>query len=103
MLVIGGGVLLLVLAGFRMYPQRKRAAARRAEDGPDGTDEDGDGDGEGSRKPTAPEARPTEESEAGSRADAPQQPSDPAPDTASEGPDPSGTGERVGRRGCRGR
>src|SRR5690606_5125405 len=32
MLVIGGGVLLLVLAGFRMYTQRKRAAARRAED-----------------------------------------------------------------------
>src|SRR5690606_37841557 len=39
MLVIGGGVLLLVLAGFRMYTQRKRAAARRAEDEPDGTDE----------------------------------------------------------------
>ncbi|MEV5463289.1 DUF6049 family protein, partial [Streptomyces cellulosae] len=34
MLVIGGGVLLLVLAGFRMYTQRKRAAAREAaEDG----------------------------------------------------------------------
>jgi protein disulfide-isomerase A6 len=31
MLVIGGGVLLLVLAGFRMYTQRKRAAAREAE------------------------------------------------------------------------
>ncbi|MFJ5774759.1 DUF6049 family protein [Streptomyces sp. NPDC093094] len=31
MLVIGGGVLLLVLAGFRMYTQRKRAAARGAE------------------------------------------------------------------------
>ena len=28
MLVIAGGVLLLVLAGFRMYTQRKRAAAR---------------------------------------------------------------------------
>ncbi|MFJ9666506.1 DUF6049 family protein [Streptomyces sp. NPDC101219] len=97
MLVIGGGVLLLVLAGFRMYTQRKRAAARRAEDGPDGTDDDGDGNGEGPRKPTAPEVRLTEESETGSRADAPQQPSDPAPDTASESPDPSGTGERVDR------
>lgn len=32
MLVIGGGVLLLVLAGFRMYTQRKRAAARKAEE-----------------------------------------------------------------------
>ncbi|CAM5526335.1 hypothetical protein SVIOM342S_07946 [Streptomyces violaceorubidus] len=36
MLVIGGGVLLLVLAGFRMYTQRKRAAARAAEKGEDG-------------------------------------------------------------------
>src|SRR5690606_40432744 len=33
MLVIGGGVLLLVLAGFRMYTQRKRAAAREAAQG----------------------------------------------------------------------
>ena len=32
MLVIAGGVLLLVLAGFRMYTQRKRAAARQAEE-----------------------------------------------------------------------
>jgi hypothetical protein len=31
MLVIAGGVLLLVLAGVRMYTQRKRAAARNAE------------------------------------------------------------------------
>jgi hypothetical protein len=31
MLVIAGGVLLLVLAGARMYTQRKRAAARNAE------------------------------------------------------------------------
>ncbi|MFJ4712896.1 DUF6049 family protein [Streptomyces sp. NPDC088785] len=31
MLVIAGGVLLLVLAGFRMYTQRKRASAERAE------------------------------------------------------------------------
>ncbi len=45
MLVIGGGVLLLVLAGFRMYTQRKRAAARKAEertqdDAADGADAD---------------------------------------------------------------
>lgn len=42
MLVIAGGVLLLVLAGIRMYTQRKRAAAREA-DGPaggEGTAED---------------------------------------------------------------
>ncbi len=42
MLVIAGGVLLLVLAGFRMYTQRKRAAARQAgaggpQDGSSGT------------------------------------------------------------------
>ncbi|GHJ40242.1 DUF6049 family protein [Streptomyces sp. TS71-3] len=36
MLVIAGGVLLLVLAGFRMYTQRKREAARQAaERGPE--------------------------------------------------------------------
>ncbi|MHC0430779.1 DUF6049 family protein [Streptomyces sp. O3] len=67
MLVIAGGVLLLVLAGFRMYTQRKRAAARQAAeeaagDGPDG------GDGGNT-----------------------------TPDTAPENTDPSGTGERVDR------
>ncbi|WP_432058690.1 DUF6049 family protein [Streptomyces sp. bgisy022] len=93
MLVIGGGVLLLVLAGFRMYTQRKRAAARGAEDGgSDGPDEDGDDP----QNPTAPDARLTEEPDTGPGADAPQA-SDPAPDTASESQDPSGTGERVDR------
>nr|WP_311765091.1 DUF6049 family protein [Streptomyces zingiberis] len=46
MLVIAGGVLLLVLAGIRMYTQRKRAVARSAGgpgDGPAGaTDTDGE-------------------------------------------------------------
>ncbi|GGX16710.1 DUF6049 family protein [Streptomyces lomondensis] len=101
MLVIGGGVLLLVLAGFRMYTQRKRAAAREAtEDGTAETDDDADspqGPAAAPRNPEAPGDRPEEESEAGSRADAPQQPSDPAPDTAAESADPSGTGERVDR------
>ncbi|MET9253643.1 DUF6049 family protein [Streptomyces sp. NPDC003717] len=74
MLVIGGGVLLLVLAGFRMYTQRKRAAARDVEqDGPEGTAEPGNAEGN------------------------PEQPSDPKPDTATESADPSGTGERVDR------
>src|SRR5262249_43676190 len=36
MLVIAGGVLLLVLAGFRMYTQRRRMAARQAEEQQDG-------------------------------------------------------------------
>ncbi|WP_416970162.1 DUF6049 family protein [Streptomyces sp. 4F14] len=76
MLVIGGGFLLLVLAGFRMYTHRKRAAARAAH-------EDA--------------GEPAEESAAGPGADDPQQPSDETPDTAAESTDPSGTGERVDR------
>ncbi|MEU9973804.1 DUF6049 family protein [Streptomyces sp. NPDC051014] len=110
MLVIGGGVLLLVLAGFRMYTQRKRAAARRAEEG-GGPDETGEDAPEAPEAPegTGPEVsgrtgnpdtrgdRLHEESEAGSGADDPEQPSDPTPDTAPESADPSGTGERVDR------
>ncbi|MBT2506690.1 hypothetical protein J7I98_12445 [Streptomyces sp. ISL-98] len=42
MLVIAGGVLLLVLAGVRMYTQRKRAAAREAGDGADGPEQPSD-------------------------------------------------------------
>lgn len=95
MLVIGGGVLLLVLAGFRMYTQRKRAAARQAEDdGPDGAGENTDGE---PGNPDTPGDRLPEESDAPSGADDPDQPSDPAPDTAPESADPSGTGERVDR------
>jgi hypothetical protein len=102
MLVIGGGVLLLVLAGFRMYTQRKRAAARAADQGDSDEDQESEGDEDGSESPDAPEnpeaaeARLTE-SEGRSRAGAPEQPSDPAPDTAAENADPSGTGERVDR------
>ncbi|MFD3582154.1 DUF6049 family protein [Streptomyces sp. NPDC058683] len=116
MLVIGGGVLLLVLAGFRMYTQRKRAAARRAEEG-DGPDETGEDTPEAPQTPETPEGLETdgpedtgragnshadedrlqEESVARSGADDPEQPSDPTPDTASESADPSGTGERVDR------
>jgi hypothetical protein len=94
MLVIGGGFLLLVLAGFRMYTQRKRAAARDAED--DGPDEAGEAP-EGPENPEGPDDRLTEETGSDARADEPEQPSDPTPDTASESTDPSGTGERVDR------
>ncbi|MEU6550661.1 DUF6049 family protein [Streptomyces sp. NPDC046915] len=94
MLVIGGGVLLLVLAGFRMYTQRKRAAARQAEG--DGPDEAGE-DTEGPENPEGDDDRLTEESDRHSRAGDPEQPSDPTPDTAPESADPSGTGERVDR------
>ncbi|MFH9069259.1 DUF6049 family protein [Streptomyces alboflavus] len=85
MLVIGGGVLLLVLAGFRMYTQRKRAARRQAEAGPDGGP-DGDSD---ATPDTSPGTDP-------GSAD-PEQPSDPTPDTAAESTEPSHTGERVDR------
>jgi hypothetical protein len=114
MLVIAGGVLLLVLAGFRMYTQRKRAAARLEAEGASTDDDSSEGvptDSEG--VPTDSEGVPTdedanaeaasvvhtaeEESPGKSGADAPEHPSDPAPDTAPESADPSGTGERVDR------
>ncbi|MEU3889214.1 DUF6049 family protein [Streptomyces sp. NPDC029041] len=106
MLVIGGGVLLLVLAGFRMYTQRKRAAAREAAEDETAEGETTQADDEAgepqdraaaSRNPEASGTRLEEESGAGARPDAPQQPSDPAPDTAAGSADPSGTGERVDR------
>ncbi|MFE3328696.1 DUF6049 family protein [Streptomyces sp. NPDC059176] len=71
MLVIAGGVLLLVLAGVRMYTQRKRAAAREAAAGTEPADDDRD--------------------------DTPEQPSDPTPDTGPESADASGAGEKVDR------
>ncbi|BFO22992.1 hypothetical protein SHKM778_93800 [Streptomyces sp. KM77-8] len=92
MLVIGGGVLLLVLAGFRMYTQRKRAAARRTEERDEETGEDAK-NADAPQNPHAAEERLPEEPEAEPRADGPEQPSDPAPDTAPESADPSGTGE----------
>ncbi|MBB6415944.1 DUF6049 family protein [Streptomyces sp. AK010] len=101
MLVIGGGVLLLVLAGFRMYTHRKRAAAREAaEDDTVETDDETDGPLDEEDAPQNPEpsgARLKEEAGVGSEADASEQPSDPGPDTAAESADPSGTGERVNR------
>jgi hypothetical protein len=94
MLVIGGGFLLLVLAGFRMYTQRKRAAAREAEQ--DGLEGPHEAEG-GPENPEGPEDRLREESGTRTRADAREQPSDPTPDTPAESADPSGTGERVDR------
>ncbi|MFJ2907177.1 DUF6049 family protein [Streptomyces sp. NPDC087212] len=94
MLVIGGGFLLLVLAGFRMYTQRKRAAARAVDDGPDET---GDEPADGPENPQGPEDRLKAEPGTDARADDPEQPSDPTADTPAESADPSGTGERVDR------
>ncbi|MEU2788620.1 DUF6049 family protein [Streptomyces sp. NPDC007100] len=75
MLVIAVGVLLLVLAGVRIYLQRKRAAAHRDAEGTDG----GNGD------------------DGGTDGDGPEQPGDPEPDTGSESTDASGSGEKVDR------
>ncbi|MEU9732571.1 DUF6049 family protein [Streptomyces sp. NPDC048002] len=93
MLVIGGGFLLLVLAGFRMYTQRKRAARQSAEKGPDASGEAADTPEE----PQGPDDRPERESAPGAVEGDPEQPSDLTPDTPVESADPSGTGERVDR------
>ncbi|MGW1063829.1 DUF6049 family protein [Streptomyces aureus] len=105
MLVIGGGVLLLVLAGFRMYTQRKRAGARQAEEDAESPEDGPEAGGESKAAEGTVDTDSTEDSEAGSEqasgpesgADDPEQPSDPSPDTAPESADPSGTGERVDR------
>ncbi|MFE5881966.1 DUF6049 family protein [Streptomyces hydrogenans] len=100
MLVIAGGVLLLVLAGVRMYSQRKRLAARAAEaearaeaeaeaEGEDGAPEHAAADTVG-----APAAKDTTE---GDTSDGAGHPSDPDADTGSESGDPSGPGEKVDR------
>ncbi|MFH8344896.1 DUF6049 family protein [Streptomyces sp. NPDC018045] len=83
MLVIAGGVLLLVLAGVRIYLQRKRAGSRHEEgtDGGEGAAGAGDGNGD----------------DGGTDGDEPVQPGDPEPDTGSGSTDPSGSGEKVDR------
>lgn len=78
MLVIAGGLLLLVLAGVRLYLQRKRRTA--VDDREDDDEEEDDGD--------------DEDGEGGEEA---EQPGDPAPDTSPESADPSLTGEKVDR------
>ncbi|MET9359960.1 DUF6049 family protein [Streptomyces sp. NPDC006632] len=72
MLVIAGGVLLLVLAGIRMYTHRKRSTAREEPEGDDG--------------PGTPN---------GSADADPGQPSDPTPDTGPESGASPGPGEKV--------
>ncbi|KQX49461.1 MULTISPECIES: DUF6049 family protein [unclassified Streptomyces] len=125
MLVIAGGVLLLVLAGVRMYSQRKRVAARNAAEA---AEAEAAGDPEGDAEDEAEAASPSEgtepdaealseeaeassegadvETDAGTDPEAvtdeadggePEQPSDPTPDTGSESRDPSGPGEKVDR------
>lgn len=86
-LVIAGGVLLLVLAGIRIYLQRKRAAA--------GSDEDAAGNGEKQDGEAAGDERTEPGEGERPRARVPGQASDPAPDTGSQSAGPSGSGEKV--------
>ncbi|MGW9435172.1 DUF6049 family protein [Streptomyces sp. NPDC055607] len=109
MLVIAGGVLLLALAGVRMYTQRKRLAAQTAEAEANGA---ADAEANGASDVEAPGAdaeAPGEAKKAGEPegtgadgpgeggAGGPEQPSDPTPDTGPESGDPSATGEKVDR------
>ncbi|MFF5975004.1 DUF6049 family protein [Streptomyces sp. NPDC012769] len=95
MLVIAGGVLLLVLAGIRMYSQRKRAAARNTEAEAEAEAEE-ETETEAETGPET-EAEPEAVDEASSDGAEPEQPSDPTPDTGPESGDPSGPGEKVDR------
>ncbi|WP_079127407.1 DUF6049 family protein [Streptomyces sp. TP-A0874] len=82
MLVIAGGVLLLVLAGVRMYTQRKRRAALAGEAG----------------EPPEAGAEAGAESDTENRPeDGPEQPGDQAADTGPESGDAPGPGEKVDR------
>ncbi|WFB08458.1 DUF6049 family protein [Streptomyces sp. LX-29] len=86
-LVIAGGVLLLVLAGIRIYVQRKRA-------GHDGdSDENNKTDMTDGSKAADEDERADESG--GPNAVVPEQPSDPTPDTGSQNAEPSGSGEKV--------
>jgi hypothetical protein len=80
MLIIAAGLLLLVLAGVRIYRQRKRRAA--AEGGGEGPDLSGDGSGDGSGE------------DPGDGRD-PGQPGDPAADSGADSQVPSPAGEKV--------
>ncbi|WP_432107339.1 DUF6049 family protein [Streptomyces sp. AA1529] len=127
LLVIAGGVLLIVLAGIRMYTQRKRsgpapdpdapleqpdgddeddaAGADDAEDGEDAEDGDaGDGNGPGDGGGAAPEGSPEDgaEDHAEGTAAAERDGSDGSDgsdgdDTERESDNPPATGEKVDR------
>jgi hypothetical protein len=83
MLIIAAGLLLLVLAGVRIYRQRKRRAATEGgSDGPEGespADASGDNDGD----------------DGAAGGGAPGHPGDPAVDTGRESAEPSPAGEKV--------
>ncbi|WP_329134128.1 DUF6049 family protein [Streptomyces sp. NBC_01476] len=87
MLIIAVGLLLLVLAGVRIYRQRKRQAASGGDDGGSGGGSEGNGAGGGSN------GNDGDDGEADSSS--PGQPGDPAADTAPQSPEPSPAGEKV--------
>ncbi|AZM47279.1 hypothetical protein DMB38_17065 [Streptomyces sp. WAC 06738] len=106
LLVIGAGILLLVLAGVRMYSQRKRAArtAETGEEADGNGDEDGNGDGDGG---TGGAGSPEDSADPGSDGDTGEADkethgthltgSDRADDTDTESGARSGASERVER------
>ncbi|MCM2578498.1 DUF6049 family protein [Streptomyces meridianus] len=89
-LVIAGGVLLLVLAGVRMYSQRKRAVA---EGGTDAAPDEPESAGVASGTEGGTEDRAERKAEG----EDPEQEGDASPDTGPDGDGPSGTGEKVNR------
>lgn len=108
MLIIAAGLLLLVLAGVRIYRQRKRQAAEGdggAKDGgePDSGADDGADDGAGSGTGNTSDGGSSRDgsgdgaadSAAGTGGAGPGQPGDPAADTGQESPEPSSASERV--------
>lgn len=100
MLVIAGGVLLLVLAGVRIYLQRKRAGSRHGGEGTDGgegADGTGGGEGPGGEGADGGSGNSGGTDDGGTDGDGPVQPGDPGPDTGSGSTDPSGSGEKVDR------
>lgn len=97
MLIIAAGLLLLVLAGVRIYRQRKRQAA--LDGGAHGADGDGGDDG-GSGDDT--DGGGSNGNSGGDGVDdgtadgtGPGQPGDPGTDTPSQSPEPSPAGEKV--------
>ncbi len=99
MLVIAGGLLLLVLAGVRMYRQRKRLALRAAQE-PD-TDPEAAAKEEPreTEEPAGTEDETDQDETPATRRNAtvPGQPGDPVPDTSTEDAGPPAPGEKVDR------
>lgn len=91
-LVIAGGVLLLVLAGIRIYIQRKRAA--NSDEGNKDGAEDGDAQRAGNQDTAGDKGEQADDNGAMDTA-IPGQPSDLTPDTGSQSAEPSGSGEKV--------